>query len=57
MNNGIILHLERIFIEEQNLPNIEEEETWESVIAAIDKGLVPFVSHLKKSSYRRRHFN
>src|SRR5210317_1120439 len=34
--------LERIFIEERIYRDIEECETWESVIETIDKGLVPF---------------
>ena len=33
--------LERIFIENRVYRDIEEEETWEGVIAAIDKGLKP----------------
>ncbi len=34
--------LEKIFIEERIYHDIEECETWEAVIAAIDKGLTPF---------------
>jgi topoisomerase-4 subunit A len=34
--------LEKIFIENRIYRDIEEEETWEGVIAAIDKGLEPF---------------
>jgi topoisomerase-4 subunit A len=34
--------LEKIFIEERIYRDIEESETWEAVIAAIDKGLTPF---------------
>lgn len=34
--------LEKIFIEQKIYRDIEEEETWEGVIAAIDKGLTPF---------------
>jgi topoisomerase IV subunit A len=34
--------LEKIFIEERIYRDIEESETWEAVIAAIDKGLDPF---------------
>ena len=34
--------LEKIFIEERIYHDIEESETWEAVIAAIDKGLEPF---------------
>jgi topoisomerase-4 subunit A len=40
--------LERIFIEKRIYRDIEEEETWEGVIQAIDKGLQPHVSHLKR---------
>lgn len=38
--------LERIFIENRIYHDIEEEETWEGVIAAIDKGLKPHIAHL-----------
>ncbi|WP_394748715.1 DNA gyrase/topoisomerase IV subunit A [Spongiimicrobium salis] len=41
--------LERIFIENRIYRDIEEEETWEGVIGAIDKGLKPFVKHLKRA--------
>ncbi len=40
--------LERIFIENRIYRDIEEEETWEGVIAAIDRGLQPFTKHLKR---------
>ena len=40
--------LERIFIENRIYRDIEEEETWEGVIKAIDDGLKPFTSHLKR---------
>lgn len=40
--------LEKIFIEERIYRDIEESETWEAVITAIDKGLDPF----KKLLYR-----
>ncbi|MEC8830722.1 MAG: DNA gyrase subunit A, partial [Bacteroidota bacterium] len=40
--------LERIFIENRIYREIEEEETWEGVIQAIDKGLKPHISHLKR---------
>ena len=40
--------LERIFIENRIYRDIEEQETWEGVIAAIDKGLKPFIQHLKR---------
>ncbi|MCM4152233.1 DNA gyrase/topoisomerase IV subunit A [Arenibacter sp. N53] len=40
--------LERIFIENRIYRDIEEEETWEGVIAAIDRGLAPFTKHLKR---------
>ncbi len=41
--------LERIFIENRIYRDIEEEETWEGVINAIDKGLKPFTKHLKRA--------
>ncbi|MCD6544749.1 MAG: DNA gyrase/topoisomerase IV subunit A [Flavobacteriaceae bacterium] len=41
--------LERIFIENRIYRDIEEEETWDGVIAAIDKGLKPFIKHLKRA--------
>jgi len=44
--------LERIFIENRIYREIEEEETWEGVIDAIDKGLKPHISHLKREVTR-----
>ncbi len=41
--------LERIFIENRIYRDIEDEETWEGVISAIDKGLAPFTKHLKRT--------
>ncbi len=41
--------LERIFIEKRIYRDIEEEETWDGVINAIDKGLQPHIKHLKRS--------
>jgi len=41
--------LERIFIENRIYREIEEEETWEGVISAIDKGLKPHITHLKRA--------
>jgi topoisomerase IV subunit A len=41
--------LERIFIENRIYHDIEEEETWEGVINAIDKGLQPHIKHLKRA--------
>ncbi len=41
--------LERIFIENRIYRDIEEEETWNGVIVAIDKGLQPFIKHLKRA--------
>ncbi|HXJ97905.1 MAG TPA: DNA gyrase/topoisomerase IV subunit A [Gelidibacter sp.] len=41
--------LERIFIENRIYRDIEEEETWEGVVSAIDKGLQPHIKHLKRS--------
>tara|TARA_R110001632_G_scaffold36869_7_gene93148 strand:- start:495 stop:3164 length:2670 start_codon:yes stop_codon:yes gene_type:complete len=40
--------LERIFIENRIYRDIEEEETWQGVIKAIDKGLQPHIKHLKR---------
>ncbi len=42
-------NLERIFIENRIYRDIEEEETWEGVIKAIDKGLKPHTKHLKRA--------
>jgi len=39
--------LEKIFIEKRIYRDIEEEETWEGVIQAIDNGLKPHVKKLK----------
>src|SRR5690606_39644278 len=41
--------LERIFIENRIYRDIEEEETWEGVIHAIDEGLKPHIAHLKRA--------
>ncbi len=41
--------LERIFIEKRIYREIEEEETWEGVIKAIDEGLKPHITHLKRA--------
>ena len=41
--------LERIFIENRIYRDIEEEETWQGVIEAIDKGLQPHIKHLKRA--------
>ncbi len=40
--------LERIFIEKRIYRDIEEEETWEGVISAIDKGLKPYKKLFKR---------
>ena len=40
--------LERIFIENRIYRDIEEQQSWEGVIAAIDKGLKPHIKHLKR---------
>ncbi|MGB7787022.1 MAG: DNA gyrase/topoisomerase IV subunit A [Salinimicrobium sp.] len=40
--------LERIFIEERIYRDIEEEETWDGVITAIDTGLKPHIGHMKR---------
>jgi len=44
--------LERIFIEKRIYRDIEEEETWEGVIRAIDEGLKPHTTHLKRAVTR-----
>ena len=41
--------LEKIFIEKRIYRDIEEEETWEGVISAIDKGLKPHIKHLRRA--------
>ena len=41
--------LERIFIENRIYRDIEEEETWEGVLAAISNGLAPHVKNLKRA--------
>ena len=41
--------LERIFIEKRIYRDIEEEETWDGVIKAIDTGLKPHITHLKRA--------
>ncbi|MBC7000141.1 DNA gyrase/topoisomerase IV subunit A [Cytophaga sp. FL35] len=41
--------LERIFIENRIYRDIEEQETWEGVIKAIDEGLKPFTKNLKRA--------
>jgi topoisomerase-4 subunit A len=47
-NQWHFLSLEKIFIENRIYRDIEEEETWEGVIQAIDQGLKPFTKHLKR---------
>jgi topoisomerase-4 subunit A len=42
-------YLERIFIENRIYRDIEEQETWEGVIKAIDLGLQPHIKHLKRA--------
>ncbi|HLV40714.1 MAG TPA: DNA gyrase/topoisomerase IV subunit A [Brumimicrobium sp.] len=44
--------LERIFIENKVYSLIEEEETWEGVISAIDNGLKPYIKHLRREVTR-----
>jgi len=44
--------LEKIFIEERIYRDIEECETWESVIKAIDAGLKPFKNRLRREVTR-----
>jgi topoisomerase-4 subunit A len=41
--------LEKIFIEEKIYRDIEECETWEEVLVAIDKGLKPHVKNFKRA--------
>lgn len=40
--------LERIFIENKVYRLIEEEETWEGVLKAIEEGVKPHIAHLKR---------
>ncbi|MDP3359862.1 MAG: DNA gyrase/topoisomerase IV subunit A [Lutibacter sp.] len=40
--------LERIFIENRIYRDIEDQNTWEGVIKAIDEGLKPHIKHLKR---------
>ncbi|MCF8223585.1 MAG: DNA gyrase/topoisomerase IV subunit A [Bacteroidales bacterium] len=44
--------LEKIFIEERIYRDIEECETWESVLSAIDRGLDPFKPKLRREVTR-----
>ncbi|WP_269522835.1 DNA gyrase/topoisomerase IV subunit A [Coraliomargarita parva] len=44
--------LEKIFIEKRIYRRIEEEETWEGVIATVDKGLDPYKKQLKREVTR-----
>ncbi|PRX49812.1 DNA gyrase/topoisomerase IV subunit A [Salegentibacter salegens] len=44
--------LERIFIEKRIYREIEDEETWDGVINAIDEGLKPHIKHLKRAVTR-----
>ena len=46
------LQSKKIFIENKVYSLIEEEETWEGVISAIDNGLKPFTKHLKRAVTR-----
>ncbi len=48
LENLLFTSLEKIFIEKKIYRKIEECETWEAVIEAIDKGLIPY----KKKFYR-----
>ncbi|MBE7692613.1 DNA gyrase/topoisomerase IV subunit A [Tenacibaculum finnmarkense] len=41
--------LERIFIENRIYRDIENQETWQGVIKAIDAGLKPHIQHLKRA--------
>lgn len=40
--------LEKIFIENRIYRDIEEEETWEAVVKAVDRGLEPFKKNLRR---------
>jgi topoisomerase-4 subunit A len=42
--------LEKIFIEKRIYRDIEEEETWEGVLEAIDKGLKPYKKLFKRET-------
>ncbi len=44
--------LEKIFIEKRIYRRIEEEETWEAVIAAVDEGLKPYKKLFKREITR-----
>jgi topoisomerase-4 subunit A len=44
--------LEKIFIEKRIYRDIEEEETWDGVIEAINVGLQPHIKHLKRQITR-----
>lgn len=44
--------LEKIFIEKRIYRDIEEEETWEGVLEAINLGLKPHITHLKREVTR-----
>jgi len=44
--------LEKIFIEKRIYRDIEEEETWDGVIDAIERGLQPHIKHLKRDITR-----
>ncbi len=52
MENWHMSSLEKIFIEERIYHDIEECETWEAVIDAIDKGLDPFKKLLQREVTR-----
>ncbi len=47
-NQWHFLSLEKIFIEKRIYRDIEEAETWEAVIKAIQKGLKPYLGDLKQ---------
>jgi len=47
--NWMYSSLEKIFIEKKIYRDIEEAETWEAVLAAIDKGLKPHVKNFKRA--------
>lgn len=51
-DNWHMSSLEKIFIEERIYRDIEECETWEAVLDAIDKGLEPFKNRLRREVTR-----
>lgn len=48
LDGGAFSSLEKIFIEKKIYRKIEECETWEAVIEAIDKGLKPYTGSFSR---------